>query len=164
MLELIAVVALISVLAVLAYPDLSEYLSRAREVVCMGNMRSITSATHAYLADHDAVWPQTPAPYNSREWEVFWSKAMEPYGINPKTWQCPQIVAQLNSLARDANDIPKIHYTPTGFPPTKGIAYRWATQPWFIERANAHGKGSLIAFPDGAIKPLFKVLAEQGVR
>jgi Tfp pilus assembly protein PilE len=163
-LEVVAVTVIISILAVIAYPDFSNYLSRAREVVCIGNMRSITSATHAYLADHDATWPQTPAKYNSPEWENFWSKVLEPYGVGPKTWQCPQIVAQLGHLARDADEIPKIHYTPTGFPPTKGLAYRWATQPWFIERANAHGKGSLIAFPDGAIKPLFKVLAEQGVR
>lgn len=163
-LELIAVACIISILAILAYPNFGQYLSKAREVVCLGNMRSITSGLHAYLADHEAIWPQGPPKQDRQAWQAFWSRSLEAYGIGPKTWQCPEIFARLAPMAREDNDIPLVHYTPTGFPPTKGIAYRWATQPWLIEDANAHGKGSLIAFPDGSVKPLFKILAEQGQR
>jgi len=162
--ELLAVIALLTILTALAFPNLSDYLGRAREVACVANLKSITAATHSYLADHESVWPQSPAAYNSPGWETSWIESLEPYGPGSKTWQCPQIAAQLGSMTRDERGIPRIHYTPTGFPPVKGIAYRWAKQPWFTERANGHGKGSLIAFPDGTIKPLFKILAEQGVR
>ncbi len=63
-----------------------------------------------------------------------------------------------------ASDRPKVHYTPTMFNATPGIATRWATQPWLIERSSVHAQGALICFPDGAIKSFDKVLAEQGVR
>lgn len=47
---------------------------------------------------------------------------------------------------------------------TRGTAYRWPTQSWLIEVANAHGKGALTCFPDGSVKPMDKVLLEQGFR
>lgn len=164
LLELIAVFAVLSILAALAYPDISNYLAKAREVVCMSNMKSITLATRSYLIDHDSIWPQPQAPYNSPEWENFWTNSLEPYGVGSKVWQCPQILAQTRLTGSSPDDAPKIHYTPTAFPPIKGIAYRWEKQPWFIERASAHGSGALIAFPDGSVKQLFRVLAESGAR
>lgn len=164
LLELLAVIAILAILAAFAYPDFDNYLRRAREAVCMANLKSITTATHAYLADHGAIWPQTSAKYNSPEWANFWIQTLEAYGASSNTWKCPQIAAQIGPFAQHEGDAPRIHYTPTGFPPTRGVAYRWTTQPWFIEAANAHGKGCLIAFPDGAVKPLFKVLAENGSR
>ena len=45
-----------------------------------------------------------------------------------------------------------------------GIATRWATQPWLIERASVHKHGPHICFPDGSVKSFNKVLAEQGLR
>lgn len=57
-----------------------------------------------------------------------------------------------------------IHYTPTMFDDKPGTARRWPTQPWLIERADAHGNGALICFTDGSIKPFNKVLADQGLR
>lgn len=163
LLELLAVFVVITILAALAYPNLQDYLSRAREVVCMGNMRSITSALGLYLADHEGIWPQAPPRQDRNAWQEFWSASLEDYGIGPTVWQCPEIRAQLGKLARTPEDIPQIHYTPTGFPPVRGIAYTMTGQPWLIEDANAHGKGSLIAFQD-SIKPLFKILAERGQR
>ena len=164
MLEVLAVTSIIAILVLLAYPNMHDYLARAREVVCMGNMKSINAALHLYLLDHEAVWPQQPEEHDTKPWDEFWIRTLKGYGITEKTWQCPEIQARLTPVARRQEDIPKVHYTPTSFPPIKGIAYRWSTQPWLIEKANAHGKGSLISFPDGSVKPLFKVLAEQGVR
>ncbi len=164
LLEVLAVASILAILAVLAYPNMNDYLARAREVVCMSNMKSITAAFNLYLLDHEAIWPQQPEHHDSPQWDAFWIQSLEDYGITAKTWQCPEIRALLIPVARREEDIPKVHYTPTSFPPIKGIPYRWSTQPWLIEKANAHGKGSLIAFPDGSVKSLFKVLAEQGAR
>lgn len=148
----------------MAFPNMAKYYANARAATCVANMRSIIFGLHGYLADHGTVWPQSPAPPRTRQWDDFWTTSLKNYGISPKTWQCPEINARLLPLADRRSETPKLHYTPTGFPPVPGIAYRWATQPWLIEKANAHGQGSHIGFPDGSIKPLFKILAEQGVR
>jgi hypothetical protein len=71
-------------------------------------------------------------------------------------WQYPEIRVKLLLQADRLSDIPKIHSMPTGFPEMPGIAYRWATRPWLIEKAKAHGQKPLSC---GSIKLLFKVLA-----
>lgn len=129
----------------------------------MGQMASITRGLGLYLLDHEGIWPQAPPKQERQKWQDFWSRSLEGYGIGPMVWQCPEIRAQLLSRGGDPEEIPKVHYTPTGFPPIRGIAYNMLGQPWLIEDGNAHGKGSLIAFQD-RVTPLFKILAEQGQR
>ncbi len=150
--------ALLAILAILTFPNIKSYLRRAGEVRCTGNMRAIAFALHAYLPDHGMVWPQGPTPEAEGAWENFWLNTLRPYGISPATWSCPTLAGEAGSAGS------RMHYTPTLFPPTPGIATRWATHPWLIERANAHGNGALIGFPDGSIKSFDKVLAEIGVR
>jgi len=120
-------------------------------------MRSIRVALGSYLQDHNSVWPQGPRPQEA-DWSAFWLRTLEPYDIQPATWQCPTI----RRVTRGATDEGwALHYVPTMFGKTPNIANKWATHPWLIEVADAHGKGPLICFPDGAIKPLSRVLAEQ---
>lgn len=130
----------------------------------MANMRSITVGLHGYLHDHENIWPQGPSLINEAQWEAFWLQALKNYGITEKTWQCPVFKAQLNSSGVPADERPRVHYIPTQFPDTPGIATRWATQPWLIERPSVHKNGPHICFPDGSVKSFNKVLAEQGVR
>ena len=105
-------------------------------------------------------WPQGPGA-NDPAWTAFWISTLAPYGITERTWQCPTIRGHMK--ASDQNEI-GIHYVPTMFDPTPNIANRWTTQPWLVEIADAHGNGPLICFPDGSVKSLGKVLAEQGVQ
>lgn len=121
-------------------------------------MRNITTGLHAYLQDNNRQWPQGPTPDAGPAWENFWLGVLQPYGIGPKTWQCPGVATSSDP------DATCIHYVPTMFPGVPGIATRWPTQPWLIERGEGHGQGALICFPDGSIKSFDKVLAEQGVR
>lgn len=158
LLELIAVMVLLTILTYLAIPNLKDVIKRVQEVRCRGNMRSITVGLQNYLQDHQNVWPQGPSPQTGAPWEDFWLGALQPYGITPGTWRCPAI-----PMGNDP-EAPKVHYMPTMFPPIKGIANRWTTQPWLIERGDGHGHGPLISFPDGSVKPFNKVLAELGVR
>jgi prepilin-type N-terminal cleavage/methylation domain-containing protein len=158
LIELLAVLVVLAMLMVLFAPNLKDYQRRAAEVRCMANMRNITIGLHGYLQDHQNVWPQGPPPDAGTAWENFWLGTLQPYGISEKTWQCPGIPT------RGAPGAPRVHYAPTMFPPVPGIAQRWATHPWLIERGEGHGRGALICFPDGSIKSFDKVLAEQGVR
>ena len=153
-----AILIIITILVLFLTPNMGEYLRRAAEVRCMGNMRSITIGLHGYLADNGNVWPQGPSQADEEAWGQFWVGALKAQGITASTWQCQTIRAANRGSEK------LIHYAPTSFPPVPGIANRWSTHPWLIERGNAHGKGALICFPDGSTKPFDKVLAELGVQ
>lgn len=156
--ELLAVMCILSILMFLGYPKLEDYRQRVSEAQCMANMRTITTALHSYLQDNQNIWPQGPSPEAGAEWESFWLRALNPYGIPEKTWQCP-------STDRSSDlDSPRVHYKPTMFPGVPGIATKWPTHPWLIERGQGHGHGALICFSDGSVKSLDKVLAELGLR
>jgi prepilin-type N-terminal cleavage/methylation domain-containing protein len=163
-LEVLATIILIAILAVVLLPSGKDLMMRAGEAGCIANMRAITIGLRGYLDDHNSVWPQGPAPNDGLVWEDYWLTVLEPYGITKKTWQCPSFNAQLAAQSVPQADRPQIHYVPTMFPAIPGIADRWSTQPWLIERANAHKNGPHICFPDGSVKSFHKVLAEQGLR
>lgn len=164
LLELSAVVFILSILVVLAIPNLQNYMARAGEAVCMGNMRSINVGLRGYMQDHGSVWPQGPTPNDEEPWENFWLAVLKPYGMTDRTWRCPTIDSVLARGGTPRDERPRVHYIPSLFNAEPGAAYEWATQPWLIERASAHEQGALICFPDGSIKSFNKVLAELGVR
>jgi hypothetical protein len=122
-------------------------------------MRAIHVALANYLQDHQDIWPQGPYPREKLAWETFWLTTLRPYDISESTWQCPSLQRLLGD-----EDGYRLHYAPSMFDPSPGIARRWSTQPWLIERFGIHGQGPLICFPDGSIKSMARVLAEQGVR
>ena len=158
LLEVVIVGAILAILITLLVPNTGRILAAAQQAICASHMRSIRVALDSYLQDHEQVWPQGPPP-QEEGWANFWLATLQPYEIRPKTWQCPVI----RGWARNADDPNlQLHYVPTMFDATPNIANRWSTQPWLIEIADAHDKGPLIAFPDGAVKPYSKVLAEQG--
>lgn len=164
--ELLAVVAILALLASVVLPNYGRWLASASQARCMANLRSLHVGLGAYLNDNQNIWPQGPSPEADAAWSKFWIQTLTPFGITSKTWQCPAITAMLRGNDdKDPRSFNKasIHYVPTMFDAKPGTAYKWPTQPWFIERANAHGNGALIAFTDGSIKPFNKVLAEQGV-
>lgn len=162
LLEIVAALLIVSILALLLIPNYSRIVAAAQEIICASHMRSIRIALGSYLDDHERIWPQPPPEAEGAELRKFWFEALKPYDISTNTWQCPTIRHTLRS--EGVTDDFGMHYVPTQFNATPNIANRWSTQPWLIEAADAHGKGPLICFPDGSIKSMFKVLAEQGVR
>lgn len=159
LLELVIVLLIVAILAAFIIPNYQPLLARAQEAACLGNMRSIRVALDSYLNDNQQVWPQGPPP-EEPGWAPFWLKTLEPYGIGAKTWQCPTLRGLLGQAGLAESPI---HYVPTMFDATPGVARRWTTQPWLIEIADAHGQGPLICFPDGSVKSFRKVLSEQGL-
>jgi type II secretory pathway pseudopilin PulG len=158
------VIAILMILAVLVMPNFGKWVAKAQEARCMANMRSIHLGLSTYLNDNRDLWPQGPPPETDAAWSEFWIRTLEPLGVPAGTWRCPTI----SGLIRTAKDTPfdgaSIHYIPTMFTAAPGIARRWPTQPWLVERMDAHGNGALICFTDGSIKSFSKVLAEQGLR
>jgi prepilin-type N-terminal cleavage/methylation domain-containing protein len=161
LLEIVVVLLIITILSLLVFPNYNSIVAAAQEAMCAQNMRKIRLALGGYLEDHGMVWPQAPVEGAEQQIQQFWFATLEPYDISRKTWQCPTIRSKMEE--RQLGDVP-MHYAPTAFDATPNIANRWATQPWLIEVADAHGHGPLICFPDGSVKSFYKVLAEQGAR
>lgn len=156
-LELLAIAAILGILAALIIPNYQGIVLKAQEAVCKSHMRSIHVALANYLQDHQDVWPQGPYPKEKVAWETFWLATLKPYDISENTWQCPTLKRALTDEGY------QLHYAPSMFDATPGIARRWSKQPWLIERFGIHGQGPLICFPDGSIKTMQHILAEQGL-
>lgn len=159
-LEIIAVICIILILAAFVIPNYDKFIARAQEAVCTANMRAIHGGIGRYLEDNRLVWPQGPLPHQ-QGWANFWVTTLAPYGIKKDTWECPTIQTMRRQMGETNFTL---SYYPATFDTRPNIAYRWTGQPWLMEIADAHGKGPLICFPDGSIKPFLKVLAEQGIR
>jgi type II secretory pathway pseudopilin PulG len=161
-LEVVFLLLIVTTLIVFAFPHYSRYVSKAQEIRCASNMRSIHTALVSYLADNRDVWPQGPPHEAGHSWASFWIESLGPFGISKKTWQCPTITSSV-APGMDVEGA-GIHYVPTMFDDRPGTARKWSTQPWLIEIADAHGQGPLICFPDGQVKSFNKVLVDQGLR
>ncbi|NBS52093.1 MAG: type II secretion system protein [Spartobacteria bacterium] len=159
LLEMLAAVAIVSILAALSFPGYQIYLKKARQATCMGNMRSLHASFAAYIADNNH-WPPAPQVDDALDArsEIYWLSIMEPYGATSKIWLCPGINAA--GLKGPNGEVPKMHYIPSQFDAKPDSPSKWPKQPWLIEMANAHGDGALISFPDGSIKSMNQVLRE----
>lgn len=157
--EILAVVAIIAILAGLFIKFQPQLLARAEGARCMSNMRSLQVALAAYVQDQ-GHWPQPPegldGPSDDNAYEDWWINVLKPYGISPEIWMCPSIKRLVTNRTKDGR--PKMHYTPTPFDEKPGTPYKWATQPWLIEIGNMHGFGALICFPDGSIRTMDDVV------
>lgn len=151
MLELLAVITIIGILAVLVFPAIGTVQKRVEMVRCTGQMRSIHTSLAAYLAEHGNVWPQPNVQIASPAEDKFWVSTLEPYGAgDPKGWLCPTTMRMLEEDGREAKSL---HYLPALFDEKPGTAFKWSNMPWLIEVADAHEKGNLASFPDGSIRP-----------
>lgn len=158
LIEIIAVVAVLSILIALFFAVGDRLPMRAEGARCMANMRSIHVGLAAYIQDR-GHWPQEPVDQIGKSEEAredWWIAELKPYGVEESTWMCPTIKRLVTSKSEKGR--PKVHYTPTMFDKNPGTPYRWPTQPWLIEIGNMHGQGSLICFPDGSIRPLNEIL------
>jgi type II secretory pathway pseudopilin PulG len=164
LLEIVFALAIVVILASLLLPEYPKWIAKASQARCMANMRTLHVGLSTYLNDHDNIWPQGPSPEEGTAWAVFWINTLEQVDVPRRTWECPAIHRMLGNPPREPITDTSIHYVPTMFDNLPGTARRWPTQPWLIERADAHGLGALISFTDGSIKPFNKVLAEHGYR
>jgi prepilin-type N-terminal cleavage/methylation domain-containing protein/prepilin-type processing-associated H-X9-DG protein len=94
LLELLCVIAIIAALAALILPGFEKMRHRADAMTCLNNLRQIGSGVNGYIAQHDGRFPEVePDPshpiYPTSDGVLGLQKTLEPYGITPKTVQCP---------------------------------------------------------------------------
>jgi prepilin-type N-terminal cleavage/methylation domain-containing protein len=167
LLELLCVLAVLSILLTLGAPLAGHFRSRVRGQQCVSNLKGLGVHTASYLADHNNVWPQIKpaAPdgsNNSRQDEAtaeLWIAALSPYGASDKIWRCPSIEAKIKANGTPGGLTKKrLDYIPTQFNAEPGAATQWPTHPWFIERTPNHGLGPYILQADGNVFSMEELL------
>ena len=162
--ELLTVIAVIALLVVLLFPAVTVARARADKIRCSANLRNLYYGANSYIQDKGS-WPQVdPALMKtaSTQYAAQWIAALQPYGIGANVWICPTLQRDMNNpdFTKTANV--RTDYFATPFDAKRLSPYLWHTQPWFIERADVHGNGNLLIFPDGRVVPLKEVSPNSG--
>ena len=153
LIELIAVIAILGILAGLIFTATGSLVHKAEKPACMANLKNLHLALSTYLVDNQR-WPQVPSgiELDSTEEDAWWRTTLAPYGMTEKSWSCP-------TLCRTAKEkhteeaLRENHYVPSLFDEYAATPYRWPTMPWAMEVGNNHGSGLLIIMMDGSIQP-----------
>ena len=88
--ELLIVVAIVAVLAGIAYPVGRSMLAKSREASCLGNLRSIGVGLQLYLQDHNQKLPVLALGRESRSsGEPVLETVLLPYVETEDAFQCP---------------------------------------------------------------------------
>ncbi len=111
LIELLVVIAIIAILGVIAMPEYSRMIDRARSSACMGNLRNLGVATGLYVAENDGKFPfiNNPArPLYTEETDlpegveaVTMAQAFEPYGITGNALKCQADAAMNNRFTSE---------------------------------------------------------------
>jgi len=153
LIELIAAVAIVGILATVIFTATRSLTERAEKPACMANLKTLHLALTTYLADKQQ-WPQIPEgiDLNSPEEGKWWRTTLAPYGMAEKSWTCPTL--RRTAKEKDMEEaLKENHYVPSLFDQYPATPYRWPKMPWAMEVGNNHGSGLLVIMMDGSIQP-----------
>ncbi|MES2465408.1 MAG: prepilin-type N-terminal cleavage/methylation domain-containing protein [Armatimonadota bacterium] len=85
--EILAVIVIIGLLAALLFPVLTSTKGNARRVVCVSNLRQLGAAVTLYVQDSDGVFLPTA---QKSEKTIFWFDLLQPYLKDKKIIECPE--------------------------------------------------------------------------
>jgi prepilin-type N-terminal cleavage/methylation domain-containing protein len=90
LIELLAVIAIIGILAAVVIPSGCDQLARAKSTKCLGNLREIGVGLNAWLADNNMIMPPLVAGRKSRdENAAVIDIVLAPYLPDPRIFACP---------------------------------------------------------------------------
>jgi prepilin-type N-terminal cleavage/methylation domain-containing protein len=87
LIELLVVIAIIAILAAILFPVFARAREKARETVCISNLKQLGLAVLSYATDHDGCYPIWGIASSSMPNDVF--GRLQPYIKNWQLGQCP---------------------------------------------------------------------------
>jgi prepilin-type N-terminal cleavage/methylation domain-containing protein len=104
LIELLVTVAIIAILASLAFPAIGPMIERGRSAKCVGNLRQIGAAVQQYVADNDYRFPaiETTPPSLPPEVENPGTalEKLGSYGVSEQILICPSDAAKNKNYAK----------------------------------------------------------------
>jgi prepilin-type N-terminal cleavage/methylation domain-containing protein/prepilin-type processing-associated H-X9-DG protein len=89
--EVLVALAIIAVLAGIAYPVSRSLVGRSREAACLGNLRSIGVGLQGYLQDHGQKLPNLEAGRSGKNTDApVLETVLLPYVDSPEVFHCPE--------------------------------------------------------------------------
>jgi len=143
------------ILATLSLSGFQYLRDRSERANCVSNLQNLYAAGHAYLLDHNNVWPQIPAStISTPAYAQAWIAAFSPYQLGPVNWICPTTQRGLGSPNYQDPKKARVDYIADPFSPKPYQAFHWPTQPWFAENGAGHGQGPLLLLTSGQVLSL----------
>ncbi|HZO87508.1 MAG TPA: DUF1559 domain-containing protein [Chthonomonadaceae bacterium] len=84
LIELLVVIAIIAVLAAILFPVFAQAREKARQTVCLSNMKQIALGIYMYAQDYDETLPTT-----ADDGRLSWIDQIVPYVKNDQIRRCP---------------------------------------------------------------------------
>jgi prepilin-type N-terminal cleavage/methylation domain-containing protein/prepilin-type processing-associated H-X9-DG protein len=92
LIELLVVVAIIAILAGFLFPVFAQAREKARETVCLSNVKQLGLGLQIYSLDYDETLPHHAADaanFLAPNAPANWGKALGPYVKNSQVYSCP---------------------------------------------------------------------------
>ena len=90
LIELIIVIAIVCILAALAFPVSSHVIQGARAAACVSNLRQLGNALNLYLGEHSQIMPTLQAGRQSTTQDVpVIDNTLNTYVRDPRVFACP---------------------------------------------------------------------------
>jgi prepilin-type N-terminal cleavage/methylation domain-containing protein/prepilin-type processing-associated H-X9-DG protein len=84
--ELLVVIAILAVLAAILFPVMSRARAKARDAVCVSNLKQLTLMMDMYLQDNDELFPWQSNTNQITDW---WYQRVMPCVRNKQVFVCP---------------------------------------------------------------------------
>lgn len=165
LIELLVVISIIALLTAILLPVFFSVRGRARQTVCISNLRQIGMAMSLYADDADDLYPAgtdpsdqyanpdiwTRSPYQAQVHQMpFLHDILAPYTHNKELWHCPAdsgyTELDISTYNNSFNTVP-LNATPTAYG-KYGTSYLYRTEIALLGTKY----GSLVAY-DGANNP-----------
>jgi prepilin-type N-terminal cleavage/methylation domain-containing protein len=91
LIELLVVIAIIAILAAILFPVFTRAKTKARQTMCVSNMRQLGIAHMEYADDHNGTLPIPHNTANASIWWVnTWRERVQPYCKDTGILHCPE--------------------------------------------------------------------------